>query len=169
MRVRLTALVLTLLLTSCGYHLVGQDSGRGAIPKDVSTISMRAEGALARSLATGLKHRLETGDRYTFIGEKEQRDESTHAEIGIDQVSESFVASAYDQAGVAAQYRMNLKARVRIFRSGQAVWNGGLLSMAGDVFVAGGPAGIEASRERIRNDLKREWIQEASDRIRSGF
>jgi len=166
MRVTLTVCI-GLLLSGCGYHLVGQGDGSGAIPEDVVSISMRSGDAVATRLAAGLKQQLKQGGESRF--DVQRGDAETRAEIGIESVSESFVPSAYDKSGIASQYRMNLSARVRIYRAGKVIWESGILSVSGDVFVAGGPAGIESSRERIRHDLQKEWVLAAAGRIASGF
>lgn len=166
MRLTLT-LCIGLLLSGCGYHLVGQGDGSGAIPADVVSISMRTGDAVATRLAAGLKQQLMQGGESRF--DAERGDAETRAEISIENVTESFVPSAYDNTGIASQYRMDLRARVRIYRAGKIIWESGMLSASGDVFVAGGPTGIESSRERIRKDLQKEWVLAAAGRIASGF
>lgn len=168
-KILIPCLVSGLMLSGCGYHLVGQGDGSGAIPADVVTVSIRSSGSTAQALASRLKRQLESGASYSFVDAGSVSDAATHAEIRIENASESFVPSAYDRSGIASQYRMTLHAGIRVFRSGEAIWDSGVLSFAGDVYVAGGPAGIEASRERIRADLQKEWVRSAAGRIRSGF
>lgn len=165
MKSRLLIAALALLISSCGYHLVGQGDGQGAIPENVESIAMQARDEVARPLAEGLRRQLETGNRYHFVKAKRDAD----VEIWIEKASEAFVPSAYDSTGIASQYRMTLSAGVVIHRDGKVIWESGLISIAGDVNVAGGPAGIEASRQRIRRDLQKEWVYSAVGRIRSGF
>jgi len=164
-KVRLLIAVLAFFVSSCGYHLVGQGDGQGAIPEDVESIAMQARDEVARPLAEGLRRQLEIGDGYHFVKTKRGAD----AEIWIEKASETFVPSAYDSKGIASQYRMTLRAGVVIHRDGKKIWGSGVISVSGDVYVAGGPAGIEASRQRIRRDLQKEWIFNAASRIRSGF
>lgn len=157
------------MLSGCGYHLAGQEGGKGAIPEDVVTVSVYAKERLAQSLSAGLKRQLELNSGYRVVEEKEKVDQQTHADISIEKFSETFASSAYDQTGIASQYRMTIRAKVTIYRDGKIVWDSGMLSVSGDVFVAGGPAGTESSRERLRRDLQKQWIRDASDRINSGF
>jgi len=161
--------VLLLLPASCGYRLVGQGGESGVIPAEVMTLSVQATNTIARGLAPGLKRQLARGGRYAVVSGKEPVDDATHALLRIDQASELFAPSAYDASGIATQYRMRLTAAVRIYRAGKLFWESGAIVVAGDVFVAGGPASIESSRERIRRDLQKEWVQTVMARIRSGF
>jgi len=171
-----------LLLSSCGYHLVGQGNGQSgsAIPADVTSVSVESFSA-AIDLATGLKRELSGSESYKVVSAKAVTDqsvdgpvgapidESAHAVVRIEQLSESFVPSAYDVSGVATQYRMTLRGSIGIYRGDERVWVSGSISKSGDVFVAGGPSGIEASRKRIREDLVKEWVYAAASRIHSGF
>jgi len=165
----LAALLLVVLLTSCGYRLVGQGGDTGVIPAEVTTLSVQGSNAVARGLAPGLRQQLARSERYRVVYGKEAVDDAAHALLRIDRASESFVPSSYDASGIATQYRMQLSAAVRIYRTGKLFWESGAISVAGDVFVAGGPASIESSRERIRQDLQKEWVQKVMARIRSGF
>lgn len=167
-RVALPVMV-AMALSSCGYHLVGHGDGTGAIPGDVATISVQAVGKAAKPFLSGLKHQLEGSDRYKVIDAESVSDEQSHAVIRIEQASESFVPSAYDQSGIATQYRMTIRGNVRLYRAEKMIWESGIISKSGIVFVTGGPTGIEASRKRIQKDLRSEWIMAVSSRIGSGF
>ena len=78
MRVTLTVCI-GLLLSGCGYHLVGQGDGSGAIPEDVVSISMRSGDAVATRLAAGLKQQLKQGGESRF--DVQRGDAETRAEI----------------------------------------------------------------------------------------
>jgi len=158
-----------LILGACGYHLVGHGDGAGAVPADVTTVSVEATGAIGNSLARALKREMAGNPHYQVVAAADVDDEASHAVIRIEQVSESFAASAYDASGLATQYRMTITANVRLFRAGTVLWESGAISKSGDVFTAGGPTGIESSRERIRKDLQKEWTLAAWARISSGF
>ncbi len=158
-----------LMLSGCGYHLVGHGDSSGAIPEDVVSVSVESPALFASGLVSALKRQLDGSDRYKVIAPEDVVDESTHAVIRVEQVSEQFVPSAYDASGIATQYRLTLRGRVVLYREGRRVWESGSISKAGDVFVAGGPSGIEASRRRIREDIEKEWVYAAVSRINSGF
>jgi len=156
-------------LSSCGYHLVGHGDDAGSIPEDVTTISVQATGKTAKTFLFDLKHQLERSDRFKVVDADNVIDEASHAVIRIEQASESFVPSTYDQSGIATQYRMTIRGNIRLYRAGSLIWQSGLISRSGDVFVTGGPTGLEASRKRILDDLRSEWILAAWSRIGSGF
>jgi len=158
-----------LLLSSCGYHLVGHGDGGGVIPEDILTLSVEANSEVGRQMVVLLKRQLAGGDRYKVVASKDVPDELVHAEMRIEQALESFVPSAYDQSGQATQYRMTIRANVRLFRQNAKLWESGIVSKSEDVFVIGGPTGIESSRKRIREDLQKEWVYTVWGRINSGF
>ncbi len=161
--------VALLLFTSCGYHLVGHGDGSGVIPEDVLTLSVEASNETGRQMMVLLKRQLAGSDRYRVVAGNDVADELTHAEVRVEQALESFVPSAYDQSGLATQYRMTIQANVRLFRQDKKLWESGIVTMSDDVFVAGGPTGIESSRKRIREDLQKEWVYAVWGRINSGF
>ncbi|MES0371845.1 MAG: adenosylmethionine-8-amino-7-oxononanoate aminotransferase [Mariprofundaceae bacterium] len=158
-----------LTLSSCGYHLVGHGDGTGAVPADVTTVSVQAVGEAAKPFLFDLKHQLEGNDHYKLIDAESVSDEKSHAVIRIEQASESFVPSAYDSSGIAIQYRMTIQGIVRLYRAGSLIWESGVISKSGDVYVTGGPTDVEASRKRIQEELRSEWTVAVSSRISSGF
>ena len=166
---RSLTLMVVLLLTSCGYHLVGHGDGSGVIPEDVMTVSIGATGETAQQMGALLKRQMTRSEHYKVVASDDVPDELTHAEMRIEQASESFVPSAYDQSGLATQYRMTIQGNVRLFRQDEKLWESGIISKSGDVFVSGGPTGIESSRKRIGEDLQREWVNAVWGRINSGF
>lgn len=161
--------MVAMALSSCGYHLVGHGDGAGAVPADVATVSVQAVGKAAKPLLSGLKHQLDANDHYKLIDSERVIDEESHAVIRIEQASESFVPSAYDSSGIAIQYRMTVRGNVSLYRAGKMIWKSGVVSKSGDVFVTGGPTGVEASRKRIQKELRNEWILDVASRIGSGF
>jgi len=166
---RSLTLIVVLLLASCGYHLVGHGDGSAVIPEDVMTVSIAATGETAQQMGSLLKQQMTGSDHYKVVPAADLHDELTHAEMRIEQVSEAFVPSAYDQSGLATQYRMTIQGNVRLFKQDEKLWESGIISKSGDVFVSGGPTGIESSRKRIREDLQKEWAYAVWGRINSGF
>ena len=169
MMYRSFTVAVALLLSSCGYHLVGHGDGKGVIPEDVMTVSIETSGAMAQQMGSLLKQQMAASDHYKVIASTEVIDEQTHAVMRIEQASETFAPSAYDKSGLATQYRMTIRADVLLFRQGEKLWESGIIAKSDDVFVAGGPTGIESSRKRSREDLQKAWLHAVWSRINSGF
>lgn len=164
MRILLPVLM---LLTSCGYHLVGQGGGVGVIPADVRTLSIVGSGD-AQQVLSPLRQRL-VSESYSLIEHDDITDEEHHATLRLQLSPPSYNPSAYDVAGVAIQYRMVFSGSLQVDRMGEIIWQSGTIQQWGDVFVAGDPTSIEASRERLLRDLRKQWLQDAMGRLRSGF
>ena len=161
----------SLILGSCGYHLVGHGDGAGVIPADVKTVSLQATNAVAETLLPELKRHFSTkGDKgYELVDADKIHDAEVHVDVRLEQASEQFSPSAYDRSGVATQYRLTISGNIRIYRSGKLLWESGAISESGDVFVTGGPVGVEASRSRIQRDLRKQWATRVWSRLSSGF
>ncbi|ATX81123.1 Outer membrane lipoprotein LptE/RlpB (LPS assembly) [Mariprofundus ferrinatatus] len=162
------AMVGALLLSGCGYHLVGHGDGIGAIPADVRTVSLIVRGSSDRQLEPMLRQRLKS-DSYALIEPQDVIDQEAHANLHVNMSRLIFTPSAYDAAGVETEYRMVFSGSLMLEREGKAIWQSGVIRSHGDVYVAGGPASIEASRERLYDDLRKQWLQDALGRLRSGF
>lgn len=163
----ISALTVCLLLASCGYHLVGQGEGSGAIPADVHTASISVSGS-DQKIQTQLRQRLGSA-HYALIEQKDVTDAESHAIIRVNIAPVSFNPSAYDAAGVASQYGMVFSGSLLVERMGKTIWQSGTIQKLGNVYVSGGPTSIEASRERLLKDLRKQWLQDAVGRLRSGF
>jgi len=170
-RKAVVSMMFAMALSSCGYHLVGHGDNAGVIPADVETVSLQATNEAAKALLPELKRRfMAKGSRsYALVDVGKAEDADAHADIRLEQVSEQYVASAYDATGVATQYRLTISGNIRIYRSGKLLWESGAISESGSVFVVGGPVGSEASRSRIQRDLRKQWITRAWSRLSSGF
>ena len=164
MRILLPVLM---LLTSCGYHLVGHGDGRGVIPADVRTLSIVGSGESQQLLAS-LRQRLKS-DSFSLIEQDDIADEEHHATLRLYVSPAAYNPSAYDAAGVAIQYTMLLSGSLQLNQRGGIIWQSGTIQRQGDVYVAGDPSSIEASRERLLRDLRKQWLQDAIGRLRSGF
>ena len=161
------ALAACALLTSCGYHLVGHGGGSGAIPADVQTVSISVSSNDPK-VASQLRRRL-TSAHYAVIDAKNITAPGSHAVIRVNLAPVSFAPSAYDASGVASQYGMVFSGSLAVDRNGKTIWQSGTIQAQGSVYVSGGPASIEASRNRLLQDLRQDWIQDAVGRLRSGF
>jgi outer membrane lipopolysaccharide assembly protein LptE/RlpB len=156
-----------MLLTSCGYHLVSQSNGVGAVPADVRTLSIVGNGE-AQQMLVPFRQRL-SSERYSVIKYDSITDEEHHATVRLHVSPVSFTPSAYDAAGIAIQYSMVFSGSLQVERMDKVIWQSGTIQRLGDVFVAGDPTSIEASRERLLRDLRKQWLQDAMGRLRSGF
>jgi len=156
-----------LMLSSCGYHLVGHGDGSGAIPADVRTVSIAVHGD-QQKVSSMLRQAL-ASESFALTESTDIDDTKSHAVLRVNVAPVLFVPSAYDVAGVATQYRMTYSGSLLVQRDGEQLWKSGLLQRSGTVYVAGGPASIEASRERLMRDLRKEWVSDALGRLRSGF
>jgi len=162
-------ITVALLLSGCGYHLVGHGDGIATIPPDVKTVSLIVRGSADQQVKSMLNQQL-ASDQYTLIESQDVIDQEGHANLHVNISPLGFYPSAYDAAGVATQYRMVFSGSLKIIRGdGKSIWQSGLIQRQGDVYVTGGPTSIEASRERLLEDLRKQWIQDALGRLRSGF
>jgi len=159
-------MVALMLLSSCGYHLVGHGEGTGAIPADVHTVTITGN-ADARLLSM-LRQRL-VSQRYQLIDGGAIADTAHHALLHVQFNPLAFVPSAYDLSGVATQYRMTFTGSLMLEQDGKTLWQSGPIQRQGDVYVSGGPASIDASRTRLLSDLQKQWVSDAVGRVRSGF
>jgi outer membrane lipopolysaccharide assembly protein LptE/RlpB len=164
MRILLPVLM---LLSSCGYHLVGHGDGADVIPADVRTLSIVGSGE-SQQLLVPLRQRL-SSESFSLIEHGDSTDEEHHATLRLHIVPVAFNPSAYDAAGVATQYNMVISGSLQVDRKGEIIWQSGPIQRQGDVYVAGDPTSIEASRERLLRDLRKQWLQDAIGRLRSGF
>lgn len=165
MKRALLACLLPLLLAACGYHLAGHGGEHGAIPADVRVVALTGAGEAQRYMPL-MKSRLSAAG-YTVAARAAEGEAG--AVIRLTHSSEQFVPSAYDQSGIATQYRMILVGSVDVEQQGKVIWRSGPVTVQDEVYVTGSLASIEASRQRLKEDLAREWVRRAWSRLRSGF
>jgi len=150
-----------MLLSACGYHLVGHGDGTGAIPADVHSIALISNDA-AREALPLMRDRLQQAG-YDLAAERPE------ATLRLMLQPESFAPSAYDRAGVATQYRMAIAGTLVLEQDGAVIWQSGNLAVQDEIYVTAGPASIEASRQRLGEQLRNTWVREAWSRLQSGF
>jgi len=163
-RLRLPLWLLTaavMLLSGCGYHLVGHGDGTGAIPADVHAVALLGNDA-AREVLPLLRDRLQQAG-YDLNAEQAE------ATLRVALQPEGFAPSAYDRAGVATQYRMAIAGSLVLEQDGAVIWQSGDLAVQDEIYVTAGPASIEASRQRFGEQLRNAWVHEAWSRLQSGF
>jgi len=161
-------LAVLLSLPGCGYHLVGHGGGTGAIPDDITTVTVA--GNAKAGLLSRLRQQLQS-DRYAIVDSSAvpESDKTSHAIVLIKMAALAFTPSAFDISGVATQYRMTITGTAQVDRDDKTIWKSGPIQRQGDVFVTGGPTSIEASKQRLQKDLSQQWLNDAVGRIRSGF
>ncbi|MDX8397760.1 MAG: LPS assembly lipoprotein LptE [Mariprofundaceae bacterium] len=164
MRQLFLLLWVSLLLGSCSYHLVGQSTGHGVIPSSATQVVILGE---KDKLYQALRQRLLQSDDMPFVEQELGADDAV--EIRVEQASELMTAVSFDSSGIANQYRITLSAVVRVVQSGQELWASESLAVAGDVFASGDVIAIEAQKEKVLQDLRRQWVQKLMGRLRSGF
>ncbi|MDQ6979406.1 MAG: LPS assembly lipoprotein LptE [Mariprofundaceae bacterium] len=152
-----------LLLTACGYHLVGQGEGAGLIQKN-EVIYAQADSAVAQTLRDDLVKELERRG-YSISDDSAITAVSLH----IRQASEQLSPSAYDASGLAVQYRLTLRADAVLWRDGAEVWRADAVTVQGDVFASGGPSDIEAQQSSVSQQLHKAWVRRAMAQLQSGF
>jgi len=171
---RFFGMVVTLLLSSCGYHLVGHGDGRGVIPADVSRLIVAAQGDEGGKQLAAFRDALQTKSlsvdvRSVSDRETQGADSPQDAILIIQANPASFTPSAFDASGVASQYRMIYSGQLSLFRQGRSIWQSGHISERGEVYVTADPTSIEASRQQLLRNLRKQWRQTALGRMRSGF
>ncbi len=156
-----------LLLSACGYHLVGQGGTSDIVPKDAVALQVQmlsgddallavAEEALAQRMALPL---LKQGNELN----------DGVLEVYIEHAQESMVATSFDASGVANQYRLTISGNMRILYQNKERWQSGVMAVQGDVFATGDAVAIEAQRESVAKSLRIEWVQKVLQRMYSGF
>lgn len=168
------SLVLAVSLAGCGYHLAGHGGRIVVIPEDVHTIVVRTTGADAAMLAQSLMTLMQAGSDYTVLRASDPKAQGVDAvELDIENVSSSFVPSAYDRNGYAIQYRLSLSGSVRLVRGDTMLWNSGPIAASTDIYVqgAGGAGSLQASlsQDRAKQDMRDEWARKAWEALTSGF
>ncbi len=163
------ALLITLVLSGCGYHLAGQ--GAGAVPERIEAVRLLPVGGNAESMVSRLLQKLAQQDvHYAVYAAKAEIPETARmAELRVENVSENFVPVAYDASGIAIQYQLTFSGSLTLVESGKVIWRSGAIMVQGEVYSGGDPLSLEASRARVTTDLSEQWLNEAILKLGSGF
>ncbi|MDX8388591.1 MAG: hypothetical protein R8M46_08715 [Ghiorsea sp.] len=166
MRISLS-LVVCLLLTSCGYHLVGQGSST-VIPDDVTSATLVPDsGKYGKSLLAELTPLWQQNKYLPAL--QPQRSSLEHVTVRIEQPRNQFTPVGFDASGLAIQYRLQVSAVLKVYQEGTMIWQSGVVLVHADVFAGSDPSVIEAERERLNEQLMQEWAKDAMSRLTSGF
>ncbi|MDQ7004845.1 MAG: hypothetical protein Q9N67_08010 [Ghiorsea sp.] len=166
-------LVVTLMLTSCGYHLVGQGKSN-VIPEGVESASLTSQGAQQdKALLAELRQAWMQRDALPSLN-VEAAEAQKHVSLRIEGASEAFTPVAFDASGLAIQYRLSVSGILQMYQDSKLIWGSGQVVSSADIFgdaaaLTNNPASIEAEREALIEQLRKQWAQDALARLQSGF
>ena len=158
-------ILLSLLLSACGYHLVGQGDGAGVIPADAQQVVI--VGGDNESLKSVFTQTFKQSMDLPVVHASEA--DAHTAEIHLENISEQLNATAFDASGIANQYQLTISAGLRVLQGGKELWSMPSMAVSADVFATGGSAEIEAQKVSVAKSLREEWARKAMARLRSGF
>ena len=161
----IASLLACLLLSSCGYHLVGQGKSV-VIPQGVTSASLSVLGDDALLLEK-LSQQWQQHASLPALGKGSLA--TQHIRMRIERVSETFSPVAFAASGLAIQYRLQLQAVLHMYQEERLVWSSDAVVVNADVFGKDNPSVIEAERVRLGTVLRQQWAKEALNRLNSGF
>jgi len=153
------------LLMGCGYHLVGSNNATSGA---TSIVVVRADTPLGEQAKTMLLQQMATRPRYRFVAASKQ----PHTTLHIQQLGESWSTQGFDNNGIANRYQMVLRGSLWLQpmkKSSNKDWRSGIIQQQEELFASAGPVAIEANRSQLREQLLTRWVEQASNRLRSGF
>jgi len=162
-------LIVSLLLTSCGYHLVGQGDGKSrVIPDAVTTAALQSvAGKYGKVLLAELRTLWKQHDSFPTLQVSE--DNEHHVILRIEGAKTRLTPVAFSAAGLAIQYRLTVSAVLNMYQGHRQIWGSGLVLVEADVFEGNDPSVTEAERERLTEQLNEAWAKKAMARLQSGF
>jgi len=164
-RITFFLFVSLILITSCGYHLVGSGN---AISGATETVVVVADSPLGQQAKRMLLQQMAENPRYRFVAAEDK----PHAILHIQKLDESWSTQGFDNNGVANRYQMALHGSLWLQppanNEGNG-WRSGTIQRQEELFASGGPVAIEANRSQLRRQLLTRWVQAAINRLRSGF
>jgi len=156
-----------LMLSACGYHLVGQGNSSEAVPSTADSLWVQMlnshDDALLNVAQRALLER--TGLQLAHPDEPS----ATLLTIYIEHAQENLQVTSFDASGVANQYRLTISGNIRVLYQGEERWQSGQVSVQGDVFATGGAVAIEAQRESLAKSLRKSWVEQVMRQMYSGF
>ncbi len=161
------SLLISLLLSACGYHLVGQGKST-VIPEGVSSATLVASsGSEAGALFPELIFLWQRNQALPQLTADQTAE--NHVTLRIEQAGTEFIPIAYDANGLASHYRLQISGRLNMYQHSGLIWQSGVISVHANVFGDSNPSVIEAERERLTEQLRQRWAKEALNRLLSGF
>ena len=155
-------------LNACAYHLVGQSGGTlDVIPQGAQQFRVLQAGNADMDLQRMVSA---SWEQETDLSAADAMHDDAHVlEVRIEQEQETWAATSFDATGVANQYRLRFSAQVSLVYQGKEQWHSTLPEVSGDVFAAGGAVSIEAQRTALRTSLRKQWLRNLNQQMRSGF
>ncbi|MDX8384650.1 MAG: hypothetical protein R8M45_11255 [Ghiorsea sp.] len=162
-----------LLLSSCGYHLVGQGESV-VIPQGVTSASLSVVGDdkpwLEELSEQWQQHAdLPSLQDESVRGRVSEKAGEQHITMRVEQALETFSPIAFAASGLAIQYRFQLQAMLQMYQKEKLIWSSDAVVVSADVFGKDNPSVIEAERVRLGSVLRQQWVKEALNRLNSGF
>ncbi|MDQ6973541.1 MAG: hypothetical protein Q9M10_01545 [Mariprofundaceae bacterium] len=156
------------ILSACGYHLVGQGGTSDAVPQDAVALRVHMVASEHQPLLSVVEKSVLQRMALPLL---KQTDDSTDKvlNIYIEDANENMVATSFDRAGVANQYRLTISGKMRVLYKNQERWQSPFIAVQGDVFATGDALAIEAQRESVAKSLREEWVQRVLQRMYSEF
>ncbi|WP_038249293.1 LPS-assembly lipoprotein LptE [Ghiorsea bivora] len=164
---RIFTLFFALLLSSCGYHLVGQGDG-SVIPSGVQSAWLET-GSTAQEQALRLELAALWQENEHLPVLDDVKPSQTHITVRLEQVRETFSPIGFDAAGLAVQYRLSISATLRMYQDNSLIWQARGILVSADVFAGDDPSVIESERARLTKQLQTSWARAALARLQSGF
>jgi len=159
--------IASLMLTSCGYHLVGHGTAT-VIPEGVITATLEAnQNGVDRNLLAELKYQWQQKDNLPTLADEGMGEE--HITLRIEKVKVSFTPAAFDASGLAIQYRLSIGGMLSMYQQDTLIWGSGEILESADIFEGSDPSVTEAERNKWTEQLTQEWAKDALSRLRSGF
>jgi len=156
-----------LMLSACGYHLVGQGGDSQVLPQSADGLQLQliasGDHALLASTTSAFLER--TG---LFLVHADEANDTTLT-VYLEHAQENLQATSFDASGVANQYRLTISGNIRVLYQGEERWESGQVSVQGDVFATGGVVAIEAERESLAKSLRKSWVEQVMRRMYSSF
>jgi len=160
-------LFIVLLLSSCGYHLVGQGDS-SVIPDGVQSAWLET-GSSAQEQALRLELAALWQENEHLPVLDDVKPSKTHITVRLEQVREVFSPIGFDASGLAVQYRLSISATLRIYQNNSLIWQAHSILVSADVFAGDDPSVIESERARLTKQLQTSWARAALARLQSGF
>jgi len=164
-------LLLGLMPSACGYHLVGQGDS-SVVPDGVETAALSATtDATGKALLAEFQHVWVQHDELPSL--QAAKASPKHVNVRIEQAKNTFTPVAFDAAGLAIQYRLTISAVLNMYQENALIWSSGSVVVGANVFgdsaTANNPSVVEAERETLTEQLHLRWANETMTRFKSGF
>ena len=164
---RLALAFCLMLLSGCGYHLVGQGESN-VIPEGVHTANLTTNAGVQGKLLLAELHQLWTQN--TSLPALSKKDPQVM--LRIEGANNTFIPIAYDASGLAIQYKLSVSGILNMYKDDTLIWSSSIIVVDATVFgdaSSNNPSVVEAERQTLQEQLYLQWAQDALARLQSGF